>query len=829
MYSKKVLFGLASFFFLNIPLMLCASESDSIPRRKIRAQRIKIAPKMDGVLDESVWQNASIATDFTERYPRNGRSAPDSLRTEVKILYDNLGIYFGAIMYDPHPEKIMKELTERDHMGADDVFAIMLNGYNDHQQSLIFNVTAAGVQVDSKLTGNVEDISWNAIWYSGVQINKDNWVAEVFIPYSELRFPEKKVQQWGLNMERQIQRMSTRYSWNHVNNTKGNFSLYDGEVVGLQEIETPTRLSFQPYQSSYVNKYNGRTNYNFIGGLDVKYGINDAFTLDMILIPDFGQAAFDETVLNLSAFEVQYKEQRPFFTEGTELFAKGGLFYSRRIGGAPYRDPELTEEEELVLDPSSVALLNAFKISGRTNDGLGIGVFNAVTERTFAEIRDRTTREIRDYLVNPFTNYNVVVLDQRFNGNSSISLVNTNTTREGGFRDANATGIYTKFVNENNTMQYSLDAEGSWVMEDRSKFGLEGRAAIEKINGQHRIAARMKFRTPDYDINDLGYLGPNNIITYFLNYNYRILQPKGFMNRLLLDFNFLHDRRLSPDLYGNFMFNFNYTITTKDQFSFGGGFETTPFGTQDLFEARTEGYHFDVPTYYDTWIRFSTDMRKRLSLDGLVDWYKYDERGRGRLILELSPRYRFSDRFKLNYSAAATLSDKEEGFVTSSEEDIIFGKRNRNTIINSLEGQFIVNHKMSFNLAFRHYISEVFYSGFYDLNQDGSLSALPTYSENHDTTYNSWNLDLRYSWWFAPGSQMTLLYRHAVDSYAYEAEQSLRHNINDLFDQPQVNSLSLRLTYFLDFNRMKNWFDSSRKRPRSRIGFLSGGRNPRIF
>ncbi|NJE06863.1 hypothetical protein E3E36_12115, partial [Thermococcus sp. M36] len=115
----------------------------------------------------------------------------------------------------------------------------------------------------------------------------------------------------------------------------------EGFLNSIENIKPPVRLSFSPYVSTYANHYpyNNSIQNNWSnsvnGGMDVKYGINQSFTLDMTLIPDFGQVQSDNQVLNLSPFEVKYNENRSFFTEGTELFNKGNLFYSRRIGGTP--------------------------------------------------------------------------------------------------------------------------------------------------------------------------------------------------------------------------------------------------------------------------------------------------------------------------------------------------------------------------------------------------------------------------------------------------------------------------------------------------------------
>ncbi|GLB53926.1 hypothetical protein NBRC110019_29670 [Neptunitalea chrysea] len=784
-------------------------ETDTIPRKHITTTRIANPPVIDGKLDDAAWVNAPIATNFIERKPVNGLLAPDSLKTEVKIVYDNLGIYFGAFMRDPEPDKIQRELTERDNIGNDDFFFILLNGYNDHQLSLEFIVTAAGVQWDSKITNSGEDDSWNAVWYSDVSINNDGWVAEVFIPYSQLRFPKKEVQTWGLNMEREFRRDRRRLSWSHIDNTKGGFLLYDGVLHGIENVETPTRLSFQPYVSTYVADYDGQSEVTVNGGLDLKYGINDAFTLDMILIPDFGQAKFDDKVLNLSAFEVQYDEQRQFFTEGTELFSKGNLFYSRRVGGSPSGYVTLGEDEEVIEDPSSVDLINAMKVSGRTDKGLGIGVFNAVTEKTKAIIENTLTGERREEVVEPLANYNVLVLDQRFGNNNSVSFVNTNVTRNGGFRDANATGAYLSLTNKKNTLSYWAQGEGSWVWDEDTKIGAESSLGVSKINGKHRATLEMSMRTKDYDINDLGYSSTTNYVNYYGYYGYRYLQPKGKLNNLFLNFNLNYERRLDPDLYSNFSFNFNSSFTTKEFVTFGGGFEITPFGTNDIYEPRIDGRHLDEPSYYNPWVWISTDYRKKFAMDATFDWYIYDAKNRNNISVYFTPRYRFSDKWKLYFENNYYINTNDRGYVNYVNDNIEIGERNQFTVETSLESQYIFNNTMSLNLAFRHYYSEVDYGRFFTLNIDGSVLQDGAYDVNHDGTYNSWNIDLSYSWWFAPGSQLTFLYRNSIESYEELAGQSLSGNFDTLFNQPQSNTFSVRVSYFLDYNRIKNWFGSN--------------------
>ncbi|MBK7182455.1 MAG: hypothetical protein IPH89_05700 [Bacteroidetes bacterium] len=220
-----------------------------------------------------------------------------------------------------------------------------------------------------------------------------------------------------------------------------------GDITGIENIKSPLRLSITPYVSAYLENYPynqiGKSNnsYSFNGGMDIKYGINESFTLDMTLVPDFGQVQSDNQVLNLSPFEVQFNENRQFFTEGTELFNRAGLFYSRRIGGQPlnYYNAynQLNEGEYLKENPASSQLINATKVSGRTKKNLGIGIFNSTSKPMFATISDslgNTQKETR-----PLSNY-TYCFRSSIKNNSYISLINTNVTRNGGDYDANVTG-----------------------------------------------------------------------------------------------------------------------------------------------------------------------------------------------------------------------------------------------------------------------------------------------------------------------------------------------------------------------------------------------------
>lgn len=792
------------FFVIISGLAIAQKKEDAaIVRKQIIITKTALSPKIDGILNDEEWKSAPVATHFIERNPNNGKPQADSIKTEVRILYDDTGIYFGAQMYDPEPGKIAKELTERDGISNDDFFGITLNGYNDKQQSLEFVVTAAGVQFDAKITTDGEDGSWNSIWYSGAKINEKGWAVEMKIPYSELRFPKSNVQEWGMNMFRRIQRIKASYDWNFVDNAKNSYTLFDGVLQGMENINTPTRLSFTPYFSTYINSFDGKTTANFNGGMDVKYGINDAFTFDMTLIPDFGQANFDNSILNLTPFEQQFSEQRTFFTEGTELFSKGGMFYSRRVGGEPSRYPVTGEHEEVLEYPSKVKLFNAFKISGRTKGGLGIGFFNGITQEMEATVINTETGMTRKEIVEPWSNYNVLVFDQRFSGNSSVSVVNTNVTRDGNFRDANSTGILWDLINKKNTYKTFGSLKGSWVMDEGSTFGARGEAGIEKIAGKHRFSINGNMTTKNWDINDLGFSTRTNFANYNAWYGYRILQPTEKLNNMYLNFNLNYFHRLEPFLNSNFVFNNNNSFTDKKFRVFGGGIEATPFGQNDIYEPRTEGRFLKIPAYFDTWVWFESDSRKKLQYNFTVDYYAFNETGRNQVFTNFGLRYRFSDRFNVHWSFNPSFSNNENGFAGKDNGEIFIGRRQRNTYENALTSKYTFNEKTALTLTFRHYFSDVTYKQFYTLNHDGTLADTNSFTRNLNGTYNAWNVDLRFSWWFAPGSQLTLLYRNATSNYLDISRLNVTKNYTMLFNESMVNNFSLKLTYFIDYNRLK--------------------------
>lgn len=296
------------FYTLIFTLITLAAFAQQ-PVKKLVAVKTQTPPKIDGILDDEVWKNVPVATDFVELQPVAGRHETQGERTEVKIIYDNTAIYVAARMYEPDPHKIARELTTRDNVGNDDFLGIILDTYHDGINGVGFYATAAGAQFDAKYTppnqnGNIEDPSWNAVWESKVNIDSLGWTAEFKIPYSALRFAKKDVQTWGMNFIRERRALNKQLFWNELDPKKTGLMNQEGELTGIEKITPPVRLAFYPYFATYLNHYPyntagvNNTTTSFNGGMDVKYGINESFTLDMTLIPDFGQVQSDNKILN---------------------------------------------------------------------------------------------------------------------------------------------------------------------------------------------------------------------------------------------------------------------------------------------------------------------------------------------------------------------------------------------------------------------------------------------------------------------------------------------------------------------------------------------------
>jgi hypothetical protein len=787
-------------------------------KKTLNITRAEKAPKIDGVLNESIWTNAEIATDFVQFRPEIGNLRDQSQRTEVKITFDDNAIYIGAHLYD-NPDKIMKQLTSRDNFGQTDFFRVVLNPNNDSQNDTHFVVFSSGQQADAIANPSIgEDFSWNAVWKSAVNIVDNGWVVEIEIPYRTLRFTAQEIPTWGLQLHRQFRRERAQYSWNPIDPTQGNVGLYHGEIKGLDELKPPVRLNLYPFSTGVVNNFDGNTDTDLTFGMDVKYGLTDNFTLDATLVPDFSQAGFDNIVLNLGPFEQTFSEQRQFFTEGVDLFSKGGLFFSRRIGNGPSGELELNENEEAYVS-NEVKVLNALKVSGRTKKGLGVGFFNAITEKTQATIKDTITGEKRSEVAEPFTNYNILVIDQQFNGNSAVSLINTNVTREGSFRDANATALVANLINKRNTYRINTELRMSNVNYQNSDLetGFSSSLLVGKVHGNLRYSFNHNYADTKYNINDLGLNLRNNQNDIGADVSYQTFEPNGKLNSFRIN-GFINYRRLvDPNVFSRFNIGGAYRASTRKLNAYGFRLNIEPGKQYNYFESR-DGRAFIFENFVSTggWIStnynriFAINLRANIGVlfeDGR-DLFTYDFR--------ISPRVRVSDNLLLSYGLRFDFKNGSRGYATNENDEPIFGERNRRRLTNTLSGNYNFNPFHSFSLRLRHYWDKVDYDNqLFTLLDSGRLTSNSGYtidnvSDNPNINFSTWNMDLSYSWQFVQGSFLTLLYRNQLFKNDENIQDDFNESLNLLFNQPVQHTFSLRLQYFIDFNGIKSVFKGNK-------------------
>jgi len=816
------------------------------PKRQLQALRITQPIKLDGQLDEAVWQQAPLATSFIQNRPNPGPA--EKHPTEVRILYDDAAIYVGAVMHDVSPDSIMKELTARDNFGNTDFFGVFFDTYLDHINGYGFFVTTGGVQMDARYSpAGGEDFNWNAVWDSRTALRGTDWVAELRIPYSAIRFSTADAQLWGINFMRQRKRDNQAFFWNEVKPQVDGFVNQWGELRGVTGIKSPLRLSLTPYVSSYVNHYPYQeqgvrnTSTSFNGGADIKYGINESFTLDATLVPDFGQTISDNQVLNLSPFEVQYNENRTFFTEGTELFNKGNLFYSRRVGAQPIGFYDVADQlrkgtkaddgqrrpgEVVKANPGVTRLLNATKVSGRTSKGLGVGVFNALSNDVYATVRDSVDGTERQILTQPFSNYNIVVLDQSLKNNSYVSLINTNVTRAGSTYDANVTGGLFRFANKKNA--YAVDGRLVYSRRRGTAFGSPDRiddrdgykyqVSVGKISGNFTWNLKHGIESDTYNPNDLGILFGNNNISQEIYLSYNKYKPFWKVNNMYAWGGVSHSLLYKPTLYQNVnLYGGGQTTFTKSFLTTGFNFDVSP-ETRDYYEPRVYPlgrYYVAIPANGNLGGFVSSDYRKKLAYDVNAGIRLYDQTGRRpRRVgygLGISPRYRVNNKLNFTYAFDWNLKQNQIGFVNgglSDDEplDTIFGglvplgRRRVVTVTNTVSAAYTFTNRMSFTIRTRHYTSTVQYHEFIGLDEGGRETSV-AYARSRDNTFNAFNVDAAFSWWFAPGSQVSIVWKNAnaTSLDANEATPLYFSNLSNTVNTPHNNSVSVKVLYYLDY------------------------------
>lgn len=791
--------------FFALSTLFCAAQNAQ-PKKKLQAQRATSSPKIDGNLNDAVWDNVPIATDFVELRPVPGRVELKEGRTEIKVLYDDYAIYVAARMYDK-PDSVVRELVPRDQIGNADFVGVVFDTFQDGVNGNGFFVTAAGVQFDAKysLIGG-EDSNWNAVWESSVTIDDKGWTAEFKIPYSALRFSSKDMQSWGANFVRKRTGTNRQTFWNNVDPKVDGFVNQSGILEGLQGIKAPLRLSFSPYVSSLISHYpyntpgvkNTQTAFN--GGMDVKYGINKSFTLDMTLIPDFGQVQSDNRILNLTPFEVKFDENRQFFTEGTELFNKGDLFYSKRIGSIPsYFDySTLKPGERLIKNPQEAKVLNATKVSGRTAGGLGLGIFNAVTNKMYAEVEDGQGNR-RRFENQPLTNYNVFVLDQSLKNNSSVSIINTNVLRQGSAYDANVTAALFNINDKHNKYFVSGAGKLSYVTSDpKNREGYSYNIGLGKKSGNFTFRYEQEFSDTRFDPSDMGFYTNNNFFDQSVNFGYNVYKPGKWYNQIQTWMEAEYSRRYQPGDYQSLGIFPGINVQFKNFWSveLNGNWLAE---SNDFYESRN-GQVYKAPESYRLAIYVNPNRAKPYNFGGNIVRIKKDMFDGQGYNFYFFQNFRLNDKLAFGLDLGFTPSFNYVNWVGFNGPTSVFSRYNRNTVENSMDAKYSFSNKMGVSLRARHYWSDRRNKAFYALNDKGGLNPYTGPAlQNVDRNYNVFNIDLVYTWVFSPGSELSVTYKNAAESSAQFYTKRYTRNLENILDGAQNNSLSIKVLYYIDY------------------------------
>ncbi|MGH7477749.1 MAG: DUF5916 domain-containing protein [Longimicrobiales bacterium] len=383
------------------------------------------ALRLDGRLDEEVWRRATPATGLVQREPAQGEPAPDA--TEVRFAYDDDALWIGARMHSTAPDSIQAPVTRRDNEGVAEQLIVSLDTHLDRRTAYTFAVTPAGVRIDYYHGADFEgrrDYGYDPVWQAATAIDSLGWTAEIRIPFTQLRFPDRERQVWGVNLVRRVPARNEASYWVLVRRDETGWSSRMGQLTGIAGIRPSRRVELLPYvaldatmtgEIEAANPFAQEHETGVRAGGDLKMGVGPNLTLDATFNPDFGQVEADPAEVNLTAYETFFAERRPFFTEGAELFGGRGLFYSRRIGAPPPVEPSA----DFFQTVDNTTILGAAKLTGRLPSGLSVATLGAVTGREVVATYDADADVFGRAVVAPLTGYAVASVQQEFGPDAS--------------------------------------------------------------------------------------------------------------------------------------------------------------------------------------------------------------------------------------------------------------------------------------------------------------------------------------------------------------------------------------------------------------------------
>jgi hypothetical protein len=424
------------------PSAMVAPVFSPAVRPHIRAARTLSRPKIDGKLDDEVWQLATPSTTFTQHFPNEG--APPTERTTLRVLYDDDAIYIGVDCEQIH-SPVVKRLMRRDTQLPSDGIWLDIDSRRDGVSAFHFGVNAAGVLSDAIHFNDLDYSSdWDAVWEGKAADTPRGYSVELRIPFYVLRFSALPVQDWGLEVRRFIEARQETDDWAFFPRSAGNYVPLFGRIDNLADLRPRRSWQLLPFELGRVRHRAPGANQNVLahgwdarisGGMDAKVTLTNELTLDVSVLPDFGQVEADAVVLNLSTYETFFPEKRPFFLEGIDTFSTiRQMLYTRRIGHQP-SVPTLNAGETLVDTAEPSPIYGAAKVVGTIGSRTTVGLLSAVTGRTDVDVHlaqplpRGVSNPLQTRTVEPVSTFNVLRLKRLVGNDSSLGLLATAVNR----------------------------------------------------------------------------------------------------------------------------------------------------------------------------------------------------------------------------------------------------------------------------------------------------------------------------------------------------------------------------------------------------------------
>jgi hypothetical protein len=758
--------------FLLTTYLPAIPNSDGLKKKRaeVLAIRIDDPVSIDGKLSEDFWKSVPGVSDFTQLDPKEG-TAPTE-KTIVYVAYNDQNIYIAARMYDSAPDSIQANLARRDEDSNSDQFTVFLDPYDDKRTGYYFGITAAGTLKDGVLyNDDWDDNSWDGVWEGKVTKDNKGWIAEMRIPFSQLRFRSMNIQTWGIDYKRDIARRHETDYLVYIPKKESGFVSHFLDLKGIQDVNPSNKLEVLPYmtsKASYVNHsvgdpFNDGSQFNAGFGADLKYNLGSNLTLNAAINPDFGQVEIDPAVINLSDVETYFSEKRPFFVEGSSIFnfGYGGannnwgfnwgspeFFYSRRIGGNPHGS---VPTSDFIDYPSGTHILGAAKITGKIGDSFNIGAIQSLTQREYADYS--LNGKIYQAEVEPLTYYGILRGQNEFNsGRQGLGFISTVTQRffkADTLRNEINQGAYTggvdgwTFLDEDKTWVLTGWGGYSYLRGDKQRMlevqessqhyfqrpdsrtlnldssattlsGYAGRFALNKQRGDSYLNAALGVISPGFDVSDLGFLWRTNIINMHVVSGYRWRDPSSWY------------RSASVNLAAFRSYNYDGDVTWEGLFS-NGSLEflnyywlywNVAYNPHTINDRATRGGPVMInPKGYQLYLGVNTDERSNFIfyLNYNAYWMSDNSYNWG---FEPDFTYRptaslmisFQPRFERNYDRSQYINTFDDPYSTNTYgRRYVFGELNQKTFSAGIR----INWTFTPTLSLQTYIQPLISTGAY--------------------------------------------------------------------------------------------------------------------